>query len=114
METKKPKTVDKPWGREIWIIDEEEYAGKILEINRGYKTSLHYHEKKKESMYVLEGKMRIVDDEGEQFILSEGETLTICCNETHSIEALEDLKIIEVSLPHLDDVKRIKDYYGRM
>ncbi|OYT53962.1 MAG: cupin [Candidatus Altiarchaeales archaeon ex4484_2] len=114
METKKPKIVDKPWGREIWIIDEDEYAGKILEINKGDRTSLHYHEKKKESMYVLEGKMRVTDDGGNQFMLGEGESLTICCNEAHSLEALEDLRIIEVSMPFLDDVKRVKDYYGRI
>ena len=114
MQTSKPKIVDKPWGREIWIINEPEYAGKILIINKGHKTSLHYHERKKESMYVLEGKMRVTDKKNKQIILDVGDTLTICYEQAHSLEALEDLKIIEVSTPHLDDVKRIKDKYGRI
>lgn len=31
----------------------------------------------------------------------------------HSIEALEDSDVIEVSTPHLDDVVRLRDHYGR-
>ena len=32
-----PKTVEKPWGREIWFADQAAYAGKILEV----KTDSH-------------------------------------------------------------------------
>ena len=51
---KSPKIVNKHWGQEIWISEEKEYAGKILEINKGAQTSLHYHAKKKETLYVFE------------------------------------------------------------
>jgi mannose-6-phosphate isomerase len=31
----------------------------------------------------------------------------------HSIEAIEDSLVVEVSTPHLDDVVRLQDRYGR-
>ncbi|HEU4737043.1 MAG TPA: hypothetical protein VFS48_08475 [Solirubrobacterales bacterium] len=31
----------------------------------------------------------------------------------HSIEALEDSVVLEVSTPHLEDVVRLQDRYGR-
>jgi mannose-6-phosphate isomerase len=31
----------------------------------------------------------------------------------HSIEAIEDSVVLEVSTPHLDDVVRLEDRYGR-
>jgi quercetin dioxygenase-like cupin family protein len=31
----------------------------------------------------------------------------------HSIEAIEDSVVLEVSTPHLDDVVRLQDRYGR-
>jgi hypothetical protein len=31
----------------------------------------------------------------------------------HTIEALEDSDVVEVSTPHLDDVVRLQDRYGR-
>ena len=33
--------------------------------------------------------------------------------EIHTIEALEDSDVLEVSTPHLDDVVRLVDNYGR-
>ena len=33
--------------------------------------------------------------------------------EVHTIEAIEDAEVLEVSTPHLDDVVRLSDAYGR-
>ncbi len=33
--------------------------------------------------------------------------------EIHTIEGVEDADVLEVSTPHLDDVVRLKDSYGR-
>jgi hypothetical protein len=41
--------VPKGWGREIWIANGDLYCGKILEINKGKKCSLHFHKIKTES-----------------------------------------------------------------
>ena len=106
------KIVEKPWGREIWYAHEREYAGKILEIKKGFRSSLHYHQKKKETMYVLEGEVRIVKKDGE-LTLNEGESITINPGEIHRIVPLRDSKILESSTPELDDVIRVEDDYER-
>jgi len=49
----------KPWGREIWFAHTDEYAGKILEINKGHRYSLQYHEKKRETQYIFSGKVKL-------------------------------------------------------
>jgi len=47
--------VVKPWGTENrWAVNDR-YLGKILFIKRGHRLSLQYHEKKDETIFVLEG-----------------------------------------------------------
>ncbi|MFC2162818.1 cupin domain-containing protein [Candidatus Altiarchaeota archaeon] len=106
------EVIGKPWGREIIIASEKEYIGKIIEVDKGARLSHQYHEKKKETMYVLSGRMKLVHGEGEK-TLDTGDTVTLDPGDTHRIEALEDLRIIEVSTFHPDDVIRIADDYGR-
>ena len=112
MEIKKSKIVEKPWGREIWIVEEPEYAGKILEIKKGFRTSLHYHKKKKESLYLLSGQLKVIHPDGE-FMLKEGETLTLNPGNIHRFYAETDVKFFEVSTSDLKDVVRVEDDYGR-
>lgn len=114
METRKPEIKEKPWGREIWLCCEDKYAGKILEINKGEQSSLHYHEVKKETMYVLKGKLKVKTEDGCEQILNLGDSITFLPGDVHRLYAIEDLKIIEVSTPHLDDVVRLMDDYDRL
>ena len=51
------KKVEKGWGYELWIHNDEEYCGKLLYFKKGKKCSLHYHEKKKETFYLQDGKL---------------------------------------------------------
>ena len=37
---------EKPWGREVWFAHTDHYAGKILEVRKGARLSLQYHEKR--------------------------------------------------------------------
>lgn len=107
------KIIEKPWGREIWFAVEDEYAGKILEVRKGGKLSLQYHKRKKETMYVLEGRMKLIHAGGEMLVEKGGGSVTLEPGDRHRVEALEDLKVIEVSTPHLDDIVRLQDDYGR-
>lgn len=106
------ESVDKPWGRELHFAVEEEYVGKILEVDKGKRLSLQYHEKKKETLYVLSGRLKVTlgDEEGE---VGEGKSFTIVPGTTHRFEALEDAMILEVSTTELDDVVRLHDDHGR-
>ncbi len=106
------KIVDKPWGREIHFAVEADYVGKILEVKKGSRLSLQYHNVKKETMYVLSGRMKLtLGDEEEE--VGPGQSVTIDAKMIHRVEALEDLRILEVSTNHLDDVVRLKDDYDR-
>lgn len=107
-----PKIVDKPWGREVWYAHEQDYAGKILEVKQGFALSLQKHERKTETMYLLSGRV-LFHLNGADFEVPPGRSLTIRPGDVHRVEALEDSVILEVSTPHLDDLIRLEDRYGR-
>ena len=111
-------TVEKPWGREIWLAhDNGRYAGKILEIRKGHRLSLQYHERKHETLYLFEGKVKFTleNDRGEleEAIMEPGDIRVVRPMRKHRMEAVEDCKFFEVSSPELDDVVRLSDDYNR-
>jgi mannose-6-phosphate isomerase-like protein (cupin superfamily) len=111
------KTVKKPWGEEIWFAQSDHYAGKILKVNKGNRLSLQFHRQKIETHYVYKGvaKFFVGKDENnlQEIILSPGQKIDILPPTIHRVEALEDLEIFEVSTPHLNDIVKIQDDYGR-
>lgn len=117
MNQTKIKEVLKPWGKEIWFAVEPEYVGKILHIKKGHRYSLQYHEKKKETQFVLKGQVKFSLGKSqatlEQHILNPGDKLDVYPGMVHRAEALEDAEILEVSTNNLDDVVKLADDYGR-
>ncbi len=109
--------VDKPWGYELIFAKTDQYVGKILHINKGHKLSLQYHKVKEETIMIAKGKMNFVYEEEKgklvEIILNEGEAHHIAPGKQHRMIALEDCDVFEVSTPHLDDVVRLEDSYGR-
>lgn len=107
----------KPWGREIWFAHTAHYAGKILELKKGHRYSLQYHEKKLETQYVFSGRVKFTTGASkkhlEEKILGPGEKIDITHRLIHRAEALEDSQIFEVSTPELNDVVKLEDDYGR-
>jgi mannose-6-phosphate isomerase len=103
--------VEKPWGRELILADNELYAGKILIVNKGCRTSLQYHGDKDETFYLYSGKI-VVEIEGKKISPSHNESIRIRPNVVHRITAIESSIIIEVSTPHKGTV-RLEDDYGR-
>jgi mannose-6-phosphate isomerase len=112
-----PHKVKKPWGYELWWAVTDAYAGKILHVARGHKLSLQFHETKDESAYLLSGRLLLskgpAEDQLETVELGPGDTWRNVPGEVHTIEAIEDCEILEVSTPELDDVVRLTDSYGR-
>lgn len=106
------KTVLKPWGKEIWWAETDKYAAKILEINAGHSTSLHYHREKLETFYIEKGYGEIVIGSESEAVFP-GKVLTIMPGTPHRLKATTFLRLFEVSTPQLDDVKRVADFYGR-
>jgi mannose-6-phosphate isomerase len=115
--TAMPRRVAKPWGYEIWYAQTDSYAGKILHVGRGHRLSLQYHECKDETSYLLSGRLLLVQgasaDELEQREIEPGAVWRNLPGQLHTIEALEDSDVLEVSTPELDDVVRVSDNYGR-
>lgn len=109
--------IEKPWGgEEVWIIHED-YVGKILYINAGHKLSNQYHKKKNESIRILSGQMMLhLEWQGEKYSLAmyPGDVYHIHQELIHRMEAVTDVKVLEVSTNHLDDIVRLSDDYGRV
>jgi len=112
------RRVDKPWGFELIWAETELYVGKILHVDAGHSLSLQYHEVKHESWLIRSGAAIIelaaqVGDELERIEAGPGDTFAFPPGTVHRITAVEDTDVFEVSTPHLDDVVRIEDLYGR-
>jgi mannose-6-phosphate isomerase len=111
------RRVEKPWGHEIWWAQTDDYAGKLLFVEAGHQLSLQLHREKDETSYLLSGRLRLSqgpsEDELAERTLLPGDSWRNEPGTVHTIEALEDSTLIEVSTPQLDDVVRLRDRYGR-
>ncbi len=112
------KHVPKPWGHEIIWAHTDHYVGKILHVKAGEKLSVQYHNHKDETVYLLSGEMKYWvqlpgKDDLEDQSLKAGDAFRITPGTIHYIEAVTDVDVLEASTPHLDDVVRLKDKYGR-
>ncbi len=110
--------VAKPWGREVIYASTELYIGKIIEISAGARLSLQYHEAKDETIYVLDGRLRLVIGDSADALetrdLDTGASVRVHTRKVHRYEAPHgDVRVLEVSTPHPDDVVRLVDDYGR-
>ncbi len=121
----KPKTgaakvgvqfVRKPWGHEVIWAHSEHYVGKLLHIKAGHALSMQYHERKDETLHLLRGEMTYRVDDGtgmRDVTLQAGESFRNTPGTIHQMEAVTDCDVLEASTPHLDDVVRLSDRYGR-
>ena len=89
------KFVSKGWGFEKWIVNCEEYCGKVLYFVKGKRCSWHYHKLKDEVFYVQSGKILIkysdLDDliSSHERILERGERFHVYRGLRHQMIALE-------------------------
>lgn len=106
--TQEIKFVPKGWGFEKWIVNNEEYCGKLLYFVKGRKCSWHYHIKKDEVFYVQSGKIKVYFSEKDEIenanevILGPGENFHVYRGLRHRMEALEDTELFEFSTQHFD------------
>ena len=112
------QTIDKPWGKEEVVEINNKYMVKKLTMKKGHRCSIQYHNLKKETIYVLEGRLNIYlgpDVENlEKKVFLPGESITISPGEVHRMEAeFEDSVYLEASTPEMDDVVRLVDDYKR-
>jgi|TARA_B100000035_G_scaffold271192_1_gene245895 quercetin dioxygenase-like cupin family protein len=103
------KFVPKGWGYEKWIVNCEQYCGKLLFLAKGKKCSWHYHKLKDEVFYVQSGKIRIYygwDDNIEMAtvdVLERGDKFHVPIGMKHRMYAMEDTELFEFSSEHFDE-----------
>jgi quercetin dioxygenase-like cupin family protein len=106
--------IPKGWGYEKWIVNSEEYCGKLLFFVKGRKCSWHYHILKDETFYLQSGKILLkysdFDDieSAKEVILERGDNFHIYRGLRHQMLAIEDTELFEFSTQHFDsDSNRI-------
>ncbi len=109
------KYVKKGWGYEKWIVNKEQYCGKLLFFKKGKKCSWHYHKQKDEVFFLQSGRMivRYGEDDNpelaEEIMLVPGQNFYVYPGLRHQMEALEDCELYEFSTQHFDeDSYRVK------
>mgnify|MGYP003627202689 CR=1 FL=1 len=102
------KFVPKGWGWERWIVNCEEYCGKLLFFNRHKKCSWHFHKLKDEVFYLQSGKMIVFYSEqddlakAKKLILNPGDNFHVYRGLRHQMFALQDSELFEFSTQHFD------------
>ena len=103
--------------KEIWVAVTDAYALKIIETRKGTRSGLQYHVQKHEHIYVDAGvaEAEWENEQGQMEVirLMPGDVIENRPGRKHRTTAVEDLRLIEVSTPHLDDVVRVEDDYKR-
>jgi mannose-6-phosphate isomerase-like protein (cupin superfamily) len=107
--TKKMTTsrVEKGWGYEVIIVNNDLYCGKILHFKTGAKFSMHFHMKKRETWYVTSGRfvfrwINTANADVVEEVLLPGDTITNFVGDPHQIVCEEEGDIFEVSTTHFD------------
>ena len=105
------KLVEKKWGEEQWIINEPEYCAKFLYVNKDATSSLHYHPKKKETFYCLEGHICLVVEGKKYVLVPENNPVTINPGQAHRFKGINNKSLLlEISTHHDDrDVVRLSE-----
>ncbi len=112
-EVKLPVRVDKGWGYELHIHNDDGYCSKILHFNKGSHFSMHFHMMKHETWYVASGKflLRRIDTNTADVIecnLVQGDVIVVPLGLPHQLWALEEGEIFESSTPdHVIDSYRV-------
>lgn len=111
------KKIEKPWGYEILFAHTNFYVGKVIKIYEGEMLSLQYHKVKDETVFLYEGEMILEVEEDGKMIerrLFPGDGYRIKPGIKHRMKAVKECTVFEVSTPHLEDVVRLEDKYGRV
>lgn len=109
------KRVEKAWGVEYWLLNEEFYCCKLLKVNPGYQCSIHAHRLKDETFVGLMGTVRLNIHDGNGRVqdvhaIHPGTKYHIRPEVFHSFQALNVAWVMEVSTFHDDkDVIRLQE-----
>jgi len=108
--------VNKKWGHEFWIENNDYYCGKHLRVLPNKYCSAHYHKNKKETFYIIKGELVLYYSSNmnrdiwdlnlvEKIILKEGDHFTLKPYTVHRFTSNLDTAcdFIEISTHHDDN-----------
>lgn len=108
----------RPWGSVVEWANTESYAGRILSIRAGEAFSLHMHEERDETLYLLSGRVTLEAGPGLEAVrpvaFEVGESVRLAPGILHRVTAVEDAVLLEVATGEADDLVRVRDLYGRV
>lgn len=108
--------VDKPWGRVVTYALNQPSSVRVITVEPGQETSVHYHRMRDETWVVLDpgltieiGDRSIEAQPGEEFVIPAEEAHRICC------DGPSPGRILEVAYGYTseDDTQRLRDQYDR-
>ena len=109
MNSSEIKHVPKGWGYEKWIVNTDEYCGKLLFFNEGKRCSWHYHKKKDETFYLQSGKILLYYGDSDNLngakdlVLEPGDKFHVPIGMKHRMYGLLDTELFEFSTEHFDE-----------
>lgn len=105
--------VIKPWGYElIFTPPESPVTGKILHLDAGKRFSYQYHDKKQETLCLLNGKAKIILD-GQESEMEPMKGYFIRPFQKHRCQGITDCDIVEFSTREEGNTVRLEDDYNR-
>lgn len=110
--------IDRPWGYQLLFAVTQFYAGAVDVVHKGHSLSLQYHQCRDETLYLHQGRIRVEIEDATGALhtleMQPGQSIRFLPGRKHRVAALEDAVIFEVSTPHLQDIVRLEDLYGRV
>lgn len=108
--------VDKPWGKVATYALNQPSSVRVITVEPGEETSVHYHRMRDEMWVVLDAGLTI--EIGNRVIAAEaGEEFMVPAEETHRIRAAGATRgrVLEIAYGYTteDDTQRLEDAYGR-
>ena len=107
------KVTDTGWGNELEIHNGDGYCGRVLTVNKVQQSSYHYHIKKNETFYVLEGALKVelsFDLHSKHTVLYKGDCIDIPRFVLHRFTGIKDATVLEISTydEGEDDIVRVE------
>jgi mannose-6-phosphate isomerase len=108
--------VEKPWGRVATYALNQPSTVRVITVEPGQETSVHFHRMRDETWVVLDPGLTV--EVGERSVsASPGEEFVIPAEQTHRIrcDGPRPGRILEVAYGYTteDDSQRLRDDYGR-
>jgi mannose-6-phosphate isomerase len=108
--------VEKPWGRVVTYALNQPSSVRVITVEPGQETSVHYHRMRDEIWVVLDPDL-VIQIGNREVEAQPGEEFMVPAEETHRIGNRGSLRgrVLEIAYGYTteDDTQRLEDAYGR-